>query len=150
MTKPALVIVAVLLFLVGSLCICGPVIARDLVRLAVPEQQHDPLYVDPASIRRSGAIVQFKYVLDVPILGAMSAEGRYPVKGYRSNEFDAVIDCGRQTISVESVTAYASVAAAGDITSRYSPNNSERAPRIVDLRKGSTAGYLYRYLCRPD
>ncbi len=136
--------------LAGSLSLCGSVAARDLTRLPIPEQEHDPLYVDQASIQRSGNVVRFRYVLDVPTLGPMSANGQYELKGYHSNEFDAVIDCARQTMSVESITAYAGVGATGAVTSRYWPTASERAPRTVVLKKGATWGYLYRTLCGPD
>jgi len=127
-----------------------PIATPHLTRLTIPEREHGPLYVHDESIRRSGGIVQFKYVLDVPTLGPMSATGRYPVNGYHSEEFDAAIDCDRRTISIQSVTAYANVAAGGNITSRYSPTSSEQAPRPVQPGKGSTWGYLHSYLCRPD
>src|SRR5262245_41230240 len=73
--------------------------ARALVHLSIPMDDHDPLYVDTKSIRWTGAIVHFKYVLDVPILGEAGGKPRF-----RSNEVEGDIDCVRRTFTVDTVT----------------------------------------------
>jgi hypothetical protein len=75
-------------FLFGSLFPYGNAIARNLTRIEIPVEEHDPLYVDVTSIEKKGAIIHFKYVLDVPI-----SRESYAVRAYRSNEIEATIDC---------------------------------------------------------
>ena len=126
-------------------CLCVREVAgqaRPLVRLSIPRDDHDPLYIDSQSIRWNGAIVHFKYVLDVPILGEAGGERRF-----RSNEVEGTIDCARRSFSVGTVTAHSGVAATGDATGGHTPKPGEGQTLVVDERKGSTGGYLFRYLC---
>lgn len=116
--------------------------ARNLKKLPIPSDDHDPLYVDVASIVKKDGVIHFKYVLDVPIFGEA-----YSVRRYRSNEMEATIDCDRQLFSASGVTAYAGVAATGNVTGVYLSNKEERAPVRIDKRKGSTTGYLAGYFC---
>lgn len=120
---------------------------KDLIPMSIPRDDHDPLYIERQTIQRTGAIVSFRYVLDVPILG--DAGG---VQRFRSNEVEGTIDCARRTFRTGTVTAYSGVAATGDATGGYTPKPGESPPSAVDERKGSTSGYLYRYLCiqHPD
>lgn len=130
------------LFLFGSLFADNNAIARNLTKIAIPIEDHDPLYVDVASIKKKGAVIHFKYVLDVPVF-----REAYAVREYRSNEVEATIDCDRQLFAGLGLTAYTGVAATGNITAIVSGSQAERAARPIDLRKGSTTGYLARYLC---
>jgi hypothetical protein len=59
--------------------------ARKLVSVAAPN--HDPLFIDMASVQRKGAGVAFKYVLDVLV--------EFEGKGIKSNEVEATIDCAQ-------------------------------------------------------
>jgi hypothetical protein len=125
--------------------VCGTANAKDLVRVAIPtEDFHDPLYVDSGSIRWNGGVVRFKYVLDVPILGDAAGPRRY-----KSNEIEVIMDCSRQTIAVQDLIAYSGVRATGDMIGGHSATQAERQPRRIDMRKGSTLGYLFRHLCKP-
>lgn len=123
---------------------CEAVHAKDLVRVAIPaEDYHDPLYIDAHSIHWDGNVVQFRYVLDVPILKMAGAARRF-----KSNEIEAVIDCMRRTISIGDVATYSDRAATGDITSTYSATAAEQRPARIDMRRYSTNGYLYRHFCQ--
>lgn len=115
---------------------------KQLIRMQIPRDDHDPLYVEKNTIHWRGGIVEFRYVLDVPILGEAGGVHRF-----RSNEIDATIDCARRTFQVGTLTAYSGVAATGDQTGGYTPKPGESPPTPIDERKGSTTGYLFRYLC---
>ncbi len=116
--------------------------ARSLRRIVISIEDHDPLYVDTQSIRRTDSVVSLTYVLDVPILGKAGAERRF-----RSNQIELVVDCARKTAVIGNITAFAGVAATGNVTGRYSPTKEERVPESIDMRKGSTFGYLFRHIC---
>ena len=103
-------------------------------------EDHDPLYVDPATVSRSGSQVSFKYVLDVPA----ALEGTAP-RRWRSNEMTAVIDCAANSFSVGYVEAYTGPRATGDVTGRYSSSAAERKP--APIVAGGTFAYLARHLC---
>jgi hypothetical protein len=120
---------------------------KHLIPMQIPRDDHDPLYIEGQTIRWQGAIVRFRYVLDVPILGEAGG-----VRGFRSNEIEGTIDCARRTFMVGTVTAYSGVAATGEQTGGYTPKPGEMPPSAIDERKGSTSGYLFRFLCsrRPD
>ena len=116
--------------------------ARDLRQVPVSEH-HDPVYVDAATVARSGANVSFTYVLDVPV--ALDAPGR--PRRFRSNEMTAVINCAANTYSIDKVTAYSDTAAKGNVVGRYSSTSQEREP--APIVRGGTFDFLARYLCTP-
>lgn len=125
------------------LALCAGVQAEDRELRHVPvSEQHDPLYLDPATVLRSGTQVSFRYVLDVPV--AFDVPGR--PRRWRSNEAAAVIDCARNTYSIEKVVAYAGPAGSGEIVGRHSGNAAEREP--APIVRDSTFDYLARYVCR--
>jgi surface-adhesin protein E len=123
------------------LCVGAQAQDRELRRIPV-SPQHDPLYLDPATVLRSGTQVSFRYVLDVPV--AFDVPGR--PRGWRSNEAAAVIDCARNTYSIEKVVAYAGPAGSGEIVGRHSGNAAEREPAAIV--RDSTFDILARYLCQ--
>jgi hypothetical protein len=130
-----------------ALSVCCAADAKNVVPVAIPADDfHDPLYVDADSIRWKGDVVTFKYVLDVPILG--SGGGTVTAPRFRSNEIEAVIDCAAQTISILELITYSGRAATGDMGFGFVSNAEERRPERIDMRKGSTSGYLYRHLCK--
>lgn len=114
----------------------------QLIPMQIPRDDHDPLYIEGQSIRWIGAVVRFRYVLDVPILGEAGV-----VRRFRSNEVEGTIDCARRNFMTGTVTAYSGVAATGEQTGGYTPKPGEMPPHAIDERKGSTSGYLFRYLC---
>jgi len=129
-----------------ALSVCCAVDAKNVVPVAIAADDfHDPLYVDADSIRWKGDVVTFKYVLDVPILGTA---GTVTAPRFRSNEIEAVIDCAAQTISILELITYSGRAATGDMGFGFVSNAEERRPERIDMRKGSTSGYLYRHLCK--
>ena len=102
---------------------------------------HDPLYIDPASVKRSGAQVSFRYVLDVPV----AYEAPTTSRRWKSNEMDAVIDCERRTYSIGNVVAHSDARGTGRVVGRYSSTAEERKP--APIVQGGTFDYLARYLC---
>ena len=102
---------------------------------------HDPLYVDPASVRRSGAQVSFRYILDVPV----AYEAPTTSRRWKSNEMDAVIDCDRRTYSIGNVLAHSGPQGTGRVVGRYSSTADERKP--APIVAGGTFDYLARDLC---
>jgi len=116
------------------------VISGDLRRIRGPN--HDPLYVDQSSIKRSGQSRQFLYVLDVPIALAEPHEERR----WRSNEMEVVIDCTARTYSILFVFAYAGPAATGNQVGSHSATNEERKPALIV--PDSTFAYLSDYVCK--
>lgn len=116
----------------------------NLERLPIPRVDHDPLYVDKRTVKWRGSVVDFRYVLDVPILGTTS-DGGGP--RFRSNEIEGTIDCNRRTLKIGTVTAWSGVARTGEATGGYTPKPGESPPRAVGEHKGETSGYLFRYFC---
>jgi hypothetical protein len=102
---------------------------------------HDPLYIDPASVRRSSAQVSFRYVLDVPV----AYESPTTSRRWKSNEMDAVIDCERRTYSIGNVVAHSGPQGTGRVVGRYSSTADERRP--APIVPGGTFDYLARVLC---
>jgi hypothetical protein len=122
----------------------GTADARNLVRVAIPEKDfHDPLYVDAQSILWNGSVVTFTYVLDVPILGQAGEQPRF-----RSNGIELKMDCVERTKSLISLTTYSGRAGTGDEMAGFVANAEERVPERIDMRPGSTLGYLFRHLCK--
>jgi hypothetical protein len=118
--------------------------SKGLVRVAMPAGDfHDPLYVRSDSIHWKGAVVSFNYVLDVPILGKSAEPPRF-----RSNEIEAIIDCAAQTISYISAFTWSGAAGTGEMGFGYAMTAQERRPERIDMRAGSTNGYLFRHLCK--
>ena len=124
-----------------AVCVCAYAQTRDLRSVPVP-RQHDPLYVDPATVVRSAGQVAFSYVLDVPV--ALDAPGR--PRRWRSNEMTAVIDCARNTYSIDKVIAYSAIAATGNVVGRHSSTAEERKP--APIVRDSTVDFLARHLCK--
>jgi hypothetical protein len=131
--------VAVLVLAFSGALSTGAFAERQLVRVEAPE--HDPLYVDRASVRRTGSTVQFNYVLDVLAV----AEGRSVPGGWKSNEIEATIDCAGSTFSGGKLTAYAAPRAGGAIAGSYTPTAAERKP--VKIEPKSTDAYLAAFVC---
>ena len=102
---------------------------------------HDPLYIDPASVKRSGAQVSFRYILDVPV----AYESPTTSRRWKSNEMDGVIDCHRRTYSIGNVLAHSGPQGTGRVVGRYSSTAEERRP--APIVPGGTFDYLARYLC---
>lgn len=111
--------------------------SRKLVAVAAPN--HDPLFIDMATIDRRGALVSFKYVLDVVV----DLEGK---SGWKSNEIEAVIDCAQKTYSVRRVVAYPGPRATGIATGVHS--FMVPAPKPEKIAARSTFAYLEDHLCR--
>jgi hypothetical protein len=125
----------------GLVLLCASVQAQTRELRPVPvTDDHDPLYVDPASVSRSGSRVSFKYVLDVPA----ALEGGRP-RRWRSNEMTAVIDCAANSHSVTYVEAYAGPGATGNVIGRYSATVAERKP--APIVPGGTMAHLAGHLC---
>lgn len=114
----------------------GQSAARKLVAVQAPN--HDPLFVDMASVQRHGSGVTFKYILDV--FG--DTEGK---PGWRSNEVDAVIDCARKTFTVRRVVAYPGPRATGTATGVHS--FMAPAPKPEKIAPQSTFAHLEDHLC---
>jgi hypothetical protein len=121
--------------------ICTATQAQTRELRPVPAPDHDPLYVDPASVSRSGSVVSFKYVLDVPA----ALDGSGP-RRWRSNEMTAAIDCAAKTYAVMHVEAYAGPGATGNVIGRTSGTAAERKP--APIVEGGTSAHLARHLCR--
>jgi len=128
-------------FSVYLVLLCASVQAQTRELRLVPAPDHDPLYVDPATIARAGSLVNFKYVLDVPA----ALEGGQP-RRWRSNEMTAVIDCAAKSLSVSNVEAYAGPRATGNVIGRYSATVAERKP--APIVPGGTAAHLAGHLCQ--
>ena len=117
--------------------------ARQLVAIEAP--QHDPLYLDAASLQRKGTAVTFKYLLDVL---AAPEEGANPAatRPWRSNEIEATIDCRKHTVLVRRLVAYSGPRATGAATAVHSFN----APglKAEPITPKSTFAYLEPHVCR--
>jgi hypothetical protein len=116
--------------------------SRRLVAIEAP--QHDPLYVDAASLQRNGADVTFKYVLDVlapPEEGANAGAAR----PWRSNEIEATIDCRKHTVLVRRLVTYPGPRATGAATAVHSMT----APGLgaEPITPKSTFAYLEPHVC---
>jgi uncharacterized membrane protein YkvA (DUF1232 family) len=118
----------------------GPRHQRELRAVAVAAD-HDPLFVDHASIERAGTQVNFRYVLNVPV----ALEAPAAARRWRSNEMEAVIDCAGRTYSIGNVIAHSGPAGTGSIVGRYSSTPAERRP--APIVGASTFDYLARHVC---
>jgi hypothetical protein len=127
----------------GLFCAVAPLAAytqsapRKLV--VVQALEHDPLFIDIATVSRRGTAVAFKYVLDVFV----EFEGK---TGWKSNEIEALIDCAQKTFVIRRVVAYPGPRATGTATGVHSfmapaPNPEKITPR-------STFAHLEEHLCR--
>ena len=115
---------------------------RDLV--AVNPSDHDPLYVDKASIQRTGSRVSFRYVLDVLAV----LENRSSPGGWKSNEIEATIDCRARTFVVGRLTAFSGPRATGPTIGGYV---AEPPKRITEkIVANSTFEYLANFVCAKD
>ena len=114
--------------------------ARRLIQIMVP--QHDPLFLDAASMRRNGTRVSFKYVLDV--LAPKDEDSKPSI--WKSNEIEATIDCRSRTVSVRKLTAYSGPRASGTATAVH----TFTAPGIKPepIAPNSTFAYLETHVCR--
>jgi len=113
---------------------------RQLV--AILASGHDPLYLDAASVRRNGARVSFKYLLDVP---APPDEGQEPT-AWRSNEVEAVIDCSRRTVEVHRLVTYSGPRGTGAVTAVHGFRAPNREPEPITPK--STFAWLEAHVCK--
>jgi hypothetical protein len=114
--------------------------SRNLRAVAVAPD-HDPIFVDHATVKRTGTEVAFRYVLNVPI----ALEAPAATRRWRSNEIEAVIDCKARTYSIGNVVAHSGPAGTGNVVGRYSSTPAERKP--APIVHASTFDYLARHLC---
>ena len=136
-------VVVFIMFVFTAAINMNSALARDLRRVPISAEEHDPLYIDHDSIHRTGNVVQFKRVLNTPIFGDARAERRW-----QSNEIELAIDCKNKTIWIAGIlVAFAGPAATGNSVGSYSATDGEKKPKPIDMRKGSTDGYLARYVC---
>jgi hypothetical protein len=128
----------------GIACLAMSVAAqaqpRQLRAIAAPG--HDPLFIDSATLKRSGSERYFRYVLDVPVALEAPAEKRR----WRSNEMEALIDCAKNTYSVLSVVAHSGPGATGSVVWRRSGTEADRKP--AGIVRGSTFDFLAQHVCR--
>ncbi len=121
--------------------------AQPIVRLSIPTDDSDPLYIDQGSVVTTGSIVKFDYILDVPILGSQS--GTQQAHSYRSNQMLAEIDCSKSMYRILELRAYTGTAGTGRETAFLTMYGTEHAQWTqVDSRKGATFGYLARAVCK--
>ena len=116
--------------------VCGENAARKLVSVQAPN--HDPLFIDLASVERRGSGITFKYILDVFV----EFDGK---SGWKSNEVDATIDCARKTYTVRRVVAYPGPRATGAATAVHS--FMAPAPKPEGIVPRSTFAHLEDHLC---
>ena len=114
--------------------------ARRLVAITAP--QHDPLYLDAATVKRNGATVSFKYLLDV--LSPPEEGGK--AQDWRSNEIEASIDCRKRTVTVRRLVAYSAARGAGSATAVHSFTGPGIKPQPIE--PNSTFAYLEGHVCR--
>ena len=127
------------LLLGGVLSPVSSAAERKLVQILAPE--HDPLFVDAVTIKRSGPVVSFNYVLNV----LAAAEGRSVPGSWKSNEVAAAVDCSRNTFKTYKLIAYSGPNATGYVAGTAELSAAERKPeRIVPK---STTAYLAAYVC---
>jgi hypothetical protein len=111
------------------------------LRAVATAPEHDPLFIDESSIKRSGPIVTFRYVLNVPVAFEAPAASRR----WRSNEMGAVLDCRARTYVIADVVAHSGPGATGNIVGRHSATAAERIPAPIVAT--STFDYLARQVC---
>ena len=118
--------------------------ARKLIAIEAP--QHDPLYIDAASLRRNGTAVTFKYLLDVLAPPDDDATPSAKPREWRSNEIEATIDCRKHTVLVRRLVAYSGPRGEGAATAVH----SFTAPglKAEPIAPKSTFAYLERHVCR--
>jgi hypothetical protein len=129
-------IITTAMWLLGS-----PLFAAERELIAVNPSDHDPLYIDKASIQRSGSRVSFRYVLDVLAV----LENRSTSKGWKSNEIEATIDCQARTFIAGRLTAYSGPRATGPTTGGYVVEPPKRITEKIVAN--STFEYLANYVC---
>lgn len=111
------------------------------LRAVATAPEHDPLFIDEASIKRSGPSVTFRYVLNVPV----AFEAPAATRRWRSNEMGAVIDCRGRTYVIDDVVAHSGPSATGNVVGRHSATPAERTP--APIVPSSTFDYLARHVC---
>jgi hypothetical protein len=118
--------------------------ARRLVAIEAP--QHDPLFVDAASLRRNGTAVTFKYLLDVLAPPDEDAKPSNTPRQWRSNEIEATIDCRKHTVLVRRLVTYSGARGTGTATAVH----SFTAPglKAEPIAPKSTFAYLEQHVCR--
>ncbi len=114
--------------------------ARRLIEIKVP--QHDPLYLDTATLKRTGTTVSFKYLLDVLSPPDEDAKPRE----WRSNEIEASIDCRSRTVVVRRLVAYSGPRGTGAATAVHSFMAPGVKPEPIEPK--STFAYLESHVCR--
>ena len=114
--------------------------ARRLIVITAP--QHDPLYLDAATVKRNGATVSFKYVLDVQA----PAEDSAKPAAWRSNEIEASIDCAKRMVTVRRLVAFSVARGGGSATAVHSFTGPAIKPQPI--APNSTFAYLESHVCR--
>jgi hypothetical protein len=114
--------------------------ARSLVEIKAP--QHDPLFLDAATLKRNGSTVSFKYLLDVLSPPDEDAKPRQ----WRSNEIEASIDCRNRTVVVRRLVAYSGPCGTGVATAVHSFMSPGVKPEPIEPK--STFAYLESHVCR--
>ena len=114
--------------------------ARRLIEIKAP--QHDPLFLDAATLKRNGSTVSFKYLLDVLSPPDEDAKPRE----WRSNEIEASIDCHSRTVVVRRLVAYSGPRGTGAATAVHSFMAPGVKPQPIEPR--STFAYLESHVCR--
>jgi len=111
--------------------------------IVVVAQEHDPLFIDAASVDRRGHLIAFKYVLDV----RAPPDDKQTPGPWRSNEIEASIDCVKRTVTVRRLTAYPGPRASGNATAVHAFAAADTKPSNIAPK--STFAYLEDHLCRP-
>ncbi|MPZ43454.1 MAG: hypothetical protein GEV05_08645 [Betaproteobacteria bacterium] len=118
--------------------------ARQLVAIKAP--QHDPLYLDAASLKRNATAVTFKYLLDVPAPPEEGAKPPATSPQWRSNEIEATIDCRKHTVLVRRLVAYSGPRGTGTATAVHSFTGP--GLKAEPITPKSTFAYLEQHVCR--
>ncbi|MGH8638200.1 MAG: surface-adhesin E family protein [Burkholderiales bacterium] len=118
--------------------------ARQLVAIKAP--QHDPLYLDAASLDRNAAAVTFKYLLDVPAPPEEGAKPPATSSQWRSNEIEATIDCRKHTVQVRRLVTYSGPRGTGTATAVHSFIGP--GLKAEPITPKSTFAYLEQQVCR--
>ena len=125
-----------LMVLMATTAALGAEGGRKLISVAAPN--HDPLFIDMASVERKGSGVFFKYILDVFVEFEGKAE-------WKSNEIEAMIDCARKTYTIRRLVAYPGPRATGSATGVHS--FMAPAPKPEKITARSTFAHLEEHLC---
>jgi hypothetical protein len=113
--------------------------ARDLVSIPVPD--HAPLYVDRATLQRSGSVISANYLLDISSV----ENGKLAPGVVHSNEVEIAIDCVANTYETGRVFVYSEPQGKGPVAKAVPPPTVPQQRRIT---APSTFSHLAEFLCR--